>query len=232
MNKFTIVVPTMWRYAPFLNFLEDLVEFDQVDDIIVINNNIASTPTNLVLQHSKIRMVNHPANVYVNPAFNQGVAMAKNDKICLLNDDMIFDFKIFYHVDRVLNEHSGVIGISPGLDEFNQPPFTSGAIKIIPWAGHHSFGFGCLMFVHKAWWIDIPKEFALYYGDNWIFDTCIIRGRQNYLITDALHYTPYATTCKDLPVANSMLENEAAAFQWHKENFKRWIDDYRKQLQQ
>ena len=224
MNKFTIVVPTMWRYAPFLNFIEDLVKFPSVDDIIIINNNINSTPINPILQHEKIRIVNHPQNVYVNPAFNQGVAMAKNDNICLLNDDIIFDLKVFYHVDRVLNEHSGVIGMCPGLAEFNQHPFVSGAIKIVPWkTGDHTFGFGSAMFVNKGWWIDIPNDFVLYYGDNWIFDTCIIRNRQNYLITDALHHTPYASTCKDLPVANDMLANEELAFNWHRKNFIDWV---------
>lgn len=228
MNKFSVVIPTMWRYTPFLNFLQDLTKFDVVNDIIVINNNIADTPNNPILQHEKVRLINHPKNIYVNPAWNQGVHLSLNDKICILNDDMIFDLKMFYHVDAVLNEHSGALGICPGLAEFNQRPITSGAIQIVPWKStDHTFGFGSLMFVHKAWWIDIPSDFVLYYGDNWIFDTCLIRSRQNYLITDALHFTPYATTCKEIPNNNEMLESEAEAFSWHKENFKKWVDDYR-----
>jgi hypothetical protein len=223
MNKFTVVVPTMWRYAPFLNFLCDLVRFPMVDDIIIINNDITQTPANDILMHEKIRIVEHTSNVYVNPAWNEGVAMARNDKVCILNDDMIFDLRVFYHVDVVLNEHSGAVGICPGLEEFNQPKFESGSIKVIPWTNQHMFGFGTLMFVNKAWWIDIPLDFVLYYGDNWIFDTCLIRNRQNYLITDVLHHTPYASTCKDLPVANDMLVTEESAFNWHKQNFIEWV---------
>jgi len=229
MNKFSVVIPTMWRYVPFLSFLRDLTKFDLIDDIIIINNNIHYTPSDDIFAHEKIRMINHPENIFVNPAWNQGVQLARNDKICILNDDMIFDLKMFYHVDTVLNEHSGVVGICPGLDEFNQPRFVSGAIKIVPWKnGDHTFGFGTLMFVHKAWWIDIPAEFVLYYGDNWIFDTCVIRGRQNYLITDALHFTPYATTCKEIPKNKEMLEIESTHFKWHKENFARLVSEYQK----
>lgn len=231
MKKFSIVVPTMWKYPPFLDFLKDLVEFEHVDDIIIFNNNISSTPTDDVFDNPKIRLVNNLQNTYVNPPFNRGVEMAKNDDICLLNDDVIFDFKIFYHVARVLNEHSGVVGISPGLAEFNQPPITSGAVKIVPWQpGDHTFGFGCLMFINRGWWIPIPDEFVLYYGDNWIFDTCVIRKRQNYLITDALFYTPYATTCKDLEVANDMLTQETAAFNWRIADFKNWVHGIRQDV--
>jgi hypothetical protein len=223
-KKFTVVVPTMWRYPPFINFLRDLTDFDMVDDIIIHNNDFTKTPKSTVFNHPKITLINHRENIFVNPAFNHGVKHAKNDNVCLLNDDIIFDFKVFYHVARVLNEHSGVIGICPGLEQFKQPPFTSGSINIVPWkTGDHTFGFGCLMFVNKGWWIPIPDEFLIYYGDNWIFDTCLIRKRQNYLITDSLFHTPYASTTKDLEVANEMMKKETAVYRQRIEDFHRWV---------
>lgn len=224
MRNFTFVVPTMWKYPPFVDFLKDLVEFHLVDDIIIFNNNLSETPQDIVFSHPKITLVNNPENIFVNPAFNRGVAMAKNDNVCLANDDIIFDLKVFYHVARVLNEHSGVIGVSPGLEQFGQKPFVSGAIKITPWqTGDHTFGFGCLMFVNKGWWIPIPNELLLYYGDNWIFDTCLIRQRQNYVITDLLFHTPYATTCKNFGPANEMLMRETDQFKWRIADFNQWV---------
>lgn len=197
-SKFSIIVPTLWRYAPFVDFIKDLVKFDMVDDIIIINNNVAATPQDPVLHHWKVRLVNEPENTGVNPAWNKGVTGAKNDKICILNDDVVFDLKMFYHVDSVLTPESGVVGICPGVKDFNQPPFVSGVIKVIPWTGQHTYGFGCLMFVHRAWWVEIPAGLKIYYGDNWIFDTCLSRGRTNYIITDALFHTPYATSTGQL----------------------------------
>lgn len=224
MKKFSIVVPTMWKYPPFLDFLKDLVEFPLITDIIIFNNNVDETPTDPILKHSKILLIHNSKNIFVNPAFNRGVELAQEDNVCLINDDIIFDLRVFYRVPQVLSEHSGVVGICPGLAEYNQPPITSGAIRFVPWQpGNHTFGFGCLMFINKGWWIPIPNEFVLYFGDNWIFDTCIIRGRQNYFITDMLFYTPYAQTCKDLPFVNEMLETEKTQFQWRIDSFNRWV---------
>lgn len=203
-NKFSIVIPTMWGFAPFVGFLKDLAKFDLVDDIIIINNKYELTPEDDILHHPKIRMVNEPENTGVNPAWNKGVQMAKNSKVCILNDDVIFDLKMFYHVDDTLTEQSGVVGICPGVQDFNQPPFETGVIKVVPWIGQHTYGFGCLMFVHKSWWVDIPLGLTIYYGDNWIFDTCLARMKTNYLITDALFYTPYATSTRHLTNINEI----------------------------
>lgn len=203
-TNYSVVVPTLWRYPFFVDFLKDLVRFPMVDDIVVINNNMAATPVDDIFQHAKIRMIAQGENIGVNPAWNLGVQISRNNKVCIVNDDVIFDLKMFYHVDTVLSPASGVVGICPGVADFGQPPVVSGAIKILPWAGQHTYGFGCLMFVHRAWWIDIPAGLRIYYGDNWIFDTCLARGRTNYIITDALFHTPYATSTKELPNINGI----------------------------
>ena len=211
-SKFSIVVPTMWKYAPFVNFLKDLVQFDMVGEIIIINNAIQETPDDTILSHPKIALYNCTKNIGVNPAWNLGVNYSKFEKICILNDDIQFDLKVFFHVEKYLNEQTGVIGICPGIAEFNQPPVTTGSISIIPWTGQHTFGFGCLMFVHKSWYCPIPTECKIYYGDNWIFDTCLVRGQTNYLITDALMMTPYASTTSTVEAVNELLQVEGAVY--------------------
>jgi hypothetical protein len=211
-EPFTVVVPTMWKYPPFLDFIQDLVDFELVGEVIIHNNNVAETPNHPVLNHSKVRHYAHPQNIFVNPVFNHGVRTAQHSRICLMNDDVIFDLRIFYRVHDILTENTGIVGICPGLSEFKQIPFECGATKIVPWTGQHTFGFGCLMFVHREAYIPIPDTFHLYYGDNWIFDTALRSGRTNYLITDAFYYTPYATTCRNLPNIDQNLAAERAAF--------------------
>lgn len=198
----------MWKYPPFLSFLKDLVKFHMVDEVIIINNNIIQMPNDDILDHPKVRMISMPNNIFVNPAWNMGVAEARNSKVCILNDDLIFDLKCFYHVDSVLAAESGVVGICPGMAEFQQPPFVSGAVQILPWKDQHTFGFGCLMFVHKDWYIPVPQGLEIYYGDNWIFDTCLVRGRTNYIITDLLYCTPFAATTKGMGNVDDRLERE------------------------
>lgn len=206
-SKYSIVVPTMWRYTPFVAFLEDLVKFSLIDEIIIINNNSSITPTSPVFSNSKIKMLDFGENIYVNPAWNIGVKESRNKKICILNDDMIFDIKVFFHVDEILSPTTGVIGICLGDANHNQPPFQTGSIKIKPWEGEHTMGFGTLMFVHKDSWIDIPNDLKVYYGDNWIFDTALWQRRTNYLITDILYFTPHAQTSGT--IVNNFLEKES-----------------------
>ena len=211
-EPYTVVVPTMWKFAPFLDFVQDLVDFELVGEVIIHNNNAAATPRHQVLAHPKVRLITHPENIKINPVFNHGVQTARYSRICLLNDDVIFDLRIFYRVYDVLTPENGVAGISPGLAQFKQIPFKDGSIRVVPWTGQHTFGFGCLMFVHRQSYVPIPDTFTLYYGDNWIFDTALRQGKTNYLITDALFHTPYAATCKDLPDIDRNLSVEQAAF--------------------
>jgi glycosyltransferase involved in cell wall biosynthesis len=220
-EKFSIVVPTMWKYAPFVEFLKDLVKFPLVDEIIIINNDQENTPVDDIFEHEKIKLVSFGRNIYVNPAWNFGVGVSRNNKICILNDDVIFDVKLFYRINEMDLSSTGVIGISPGNAEHRQPPFVNGSINIVPWQGENTLGFGCLMFIHKDWWIDIPTELKIYYGDNWIFETCMWRGQTNYLITDMLHYTPYAQTSSSVGI--DFLNKECELYYPMLEDFKKRI---------
>jgi len=213
-NKFSIITPTMWKYPPHIRFLEDLVDHDYVDEIILINNDQAALPKNCgVLTHSKIKIYNFLENIGVNPAWNLGVNIASNKQICLLNDDMVFDLTLLKKVSKVLSADTGVIGIC------NENPPTTGCIDIHPWVGQNTLGFGCLMFVHKDWWIDIPSQLKIYYGDNWIFDTCLIRNKPIYVITDLLYKTEWATTSRYTP--SHVIHDEGALYNI-------FIDEFRK----
>lgn len=220
MTKFTVTIPTMWKYEPFVDFLTDLTRFEAVDEIILVNNNPEATPVTDILTHPKMRLFNFGKNIGVNPAWNLGVKEAKNKKICILNDDVIFDLRAFYHVDPVLRPESGIVGICPGTADFNQPPMTTGRIRVIPWTGQHTFGFGCLMWVHQDAWITIPDGMDIYYGDNWIFDAQLIMGKTNYIVTDTLFCTPFAATCSKLGNVDERLANEGAVFNRAMQEFR------------
>jgi len=210
---YSVVIPTMWKYPKFVEFLNDLLEFADVGEVLLINNNIDDMPP-LPISHPKLRTFTYGINIGVNPAWNLGVAESKYDKICIANDDVVFDQKMFRRVDTVLGPDSGVVGICPGIKDFDQPPFETGLCQIVPWSGQHTYGFGCLMFVHKSWWIPIPDGLKIYYGDNWIFDTCLARGRVNYLITDVFFYTPFATTTGQITDVDAIHQVEQPIYEY------------------
>ena len=219
----SVIIPTMWKYPPFLKFLNNLTQIDVVSEIILIDNEHDACPTDLLPKSSKIKHYWWDSNIFVNPAWNFGVERSTNENICILNDDVIVDLKLFYDINNFMNNDNqfGTAGICPGLLQYEQPLFINGAIDIIPWdpglynnsSAGTRFGFGTLFFVKRKNWIPIPNEMRVYCGDDWVFETQLRQGNINYLITNCFFHTPYAQTtslfskeqtnelmCKDIAV--------------------------------
>ena len=97
----TVVVPTMWRYSPFLDLLKYILKVDVVTECIIINNDNTRTPTHPVLTNPKVKLVDFGKNIFVNPAWNYGVQHSSNNIVCILNDDLIFDLKLFYFSEKI-----------------------------------------------------------------------------------------------------------------------------------
>lgn len=210
---FSVIVPTMWKYEPFLGFLKDLVNEYLVREIIIINNDRDKTPNDPILQHKKIGLYwFNEGNIGVNPAWNFGVRNSNEDLICLMNDDIIFDTKIFSRLFDKLDESSGVYGLCPGDPIHNQPPVTNGLIDLIqtPVPYHYSthFGFGQLMFLHKSNWTPIPDGLKIYWGDNFVYDTHYHKLNNNHIITNMFFHTPCAVTTSTIIDAGEILSRE------------------------
>jgi len=218
-EKFSVVVPTMWKVTDqFVNFLKVLCEYPLVDEIIIINNDVMKTPPASILAHDKIKLINFKQNIYVNPAWNLGVSTARNNKICIANDDVTFDTAVFEQLQDLITKDNGVFGLCPGESFFHQIPVTDKTINIVPWTNQHTYGFGCLMFMHKSAWVDIPEGLEIYFGDNFIFDVQLSKGRKNYLITNMDHFTPFASTTSDLSITSGFLERERIIYDKIKSN--------------
>lgn len=217
---FTIVIPTMWR-APgvFLQALQNYIRSDFVSEIIIINNDRARTPGWQDLKHPKVWLITEDTNTFVNQAWNKGVGLAKNDKICIANDDIVFDSRLFAKIyDRVIPEN-GVHGIITGEAHFNQPPTTDGLIDFIawkPWDNIHCFGQ--LMFLHKSNWVPIIDGLNIYFGDDFIFHTNLYKGLTNYMIYNIHFFSPMAATSKDTTITGGFHDKEQPI----------WIDYFHK----
>jgi FkbM family methyltransferase len=213
IEKYSIIIPTMWRVAEqFVGFLQTLCDCPSVDDIIIIDNDSDQRPLTTVFSNHKIRILNFGKNIYVNPAWNIGVKYSKNDRICIVNDDVTFDTKVFIKLQGLLSNNEGIFGLYPGVSDFNQIPVTTKTIDIIPWTGQHTYGFGCLMFMHKDSWTDIPEGLEIYFGDDFIFNLQLSQGKKNYLITNMEHFTQFAATTSDRNITAGFLEREKTIY--------------------
>lgn len=237
---FSVVIPTMWRYSPFLEFLEKLHNEILVEEIIIINNDVRNTPSTNILSLPKIKLQNLDSNIYVNPAWNLGVKLSRNKKICIMNDDIIYDLNIFNLINPLLDPSVGLMGLISKVDrhhniinensqvKFEQIPFyTTEGLWYIPWhlipqyGYEFPYGIGQLMFVHKDNWYDIPSELKVFCGDCFIYDTQQLSGRKVYGIKNLWHHTPFSVTSKH--ISNSFIEFESPFYSQFISNYKKEI---------
>jgi hypothetical protein len=165
MDKYSIVIPTLWKSNRTKRLLSDLNECEYVDEIIVIDNTLTSISDT---QEGKMRIVSFGENIFVNPAWNWGIHNAKNTSIALINDDINFNPNIFEVItENVLNQF-GIIGMGEG--NYKSLNIDGDPILEVWQPGVNDWGWGCFIMLNKTHWIDIPNDIKIWYGDNIIKD--------------------------------------------------------------
>ena len=85
MKKISVVIPTLERDVETLNNLvSTLVNDAMVDEILIIDNSLQ----NYSFNNEKVRVIVPQENLFVNPSWNLGVREARNEYVCLANDDI------------------------------------------------------------------------------------------------------------------------------------------------
>ena len=166
MNKYSVIIPTLWKSNRTEQLIRDLNECDFVDEIIIIDN---TNTDEWDRTYRKIRTVSKGENIYVNPAWNWGIELAKNECIALLNDDINFDPNIFGIIDKNVLDTFGIIGMGEG--NYKTPIDEERGPYLDVWQpGVNDWGWGCFIIFDKKNWIDIPDNIKIWYGDNFIKD--------------------------------------------------------------
>lgn len=164
MAKYTIIIPTLWESNRTNRLIDDLYSCEYVDEIIIIDNSY-----NKIIdfyKNDKIRIISKGENIYVNPAWNLGIELSRNDSIALCNDDINFNPNIFELITPNELLKFGIIGQS----EFNynckntDEPIIEEIIH-----DERNWGWGCLIFLNRQNWINIPDDIKIWYGDDFIF---------------------------------------------------------------
>jgi hypothetical protein len=189
-QPFSVVVPTLWA-SPRINYmLSCMIDDDRVSEIIIIDNN----PEARILRVSspKIVLLEQKENIYVNPAWNLGVHTAKNENICIANDDILFDsIDVLDFAEQHIDK--GVIG----MHSANYYPEVEGdgsyMIGKQPQDGRErGWGWGCLFFIKKSNWVNIPEDLKIACGDDYLLNYVKGNGwfiRNLYLYTDKVSVT-------------------------------------------
>ncbi len=165
MRKFTVIIPTIWKGPFIIDLLERYYRCSSVEEVILIDNDINSRPVNLPF-NEKLKLIETPENIYVNPAWNLGVSLSTSNYITISNDDILFDVDDYFNFLNSLNdpfEQWGFIGTSSDNYGEPQPP-----IRLQSYGSHNKGGWACLFSFYKSIWRDIPEGIKIYYGDNFI----------------------------------------------------------------
>lgn len=152
----------MWFSNKILNSIQVFNTSACVDEIIIIDNNSHSSLD--LSTFSKVIHIKNENNLYVNPSWNLGVKLSKNENIIIANDDLVIKNidDILLHSD--INDYD-LIGLDyKNINKGNGVVIKNSNINM-------EKGFGCFIVTKKSKYINIPEEIKIWYGDVFLFNS-------------------------------------------------------------
>lgn len=159
-NKFSVIIPTLWKSSRIHKLLDNLINCESVGEIILIDN------SNQFKQHydllPKTKVIIPSQNMFVSESWNFGIRSSKYTNIALCNDDINFDTHIF----KILLQ-SKIVGIIGQASDNYHYDYNQN-LMITPMIGTRPWGWGCLIFLNKEYWKEVPENLKVWYGDDWL----------------------------------------------------------------
>ena len=159
----SVIMPSLFIPSGIVDRIKEIVSHPLIGEFILIDN--TNKDDNIKEEIPKLIHIKEGKNTYVNPAWNKGASLAKYEKLLFLNDDTITDFAEL--IDRMydeVTEDRGIIGLGEGCWDYKEGEFSIEPISTL------TTGFGCIFFIHKNSFIEIPDELKIWYGDNWLLE--------------------------------------------------------------
>ena len=182
---FSVIIPTMWKSDWIWTSIKQLEEHPEVGEIILIDNSSEQKELN----GEKICHIREGVNTYVNPSWNKGVRISKFDNLCIANDDLAFNPKLLDFIKPHI--HKGIIGMAAeNYDKF-RPDFQPN-IEPMPL---REWGWGCLLFIHKSNWVEIPDDLLIACGDDYLLKN--VNGGGWMITGNPLQYDRVSITSLD-----------------------------------
>lgn len=190
----SFIVPTMWKDSKRLsNVIEDYkrANIPNAEFILIDNSHGCYLEPELTILIPK-------ENLFVNKSWNIGVELAKNNIVCLLNDDIEINFQTIKNNLNAINDLDfGIIGFDANKNlgkDFNTNVDEFEFIE----ADCRTLGFGCMMFIRKENYIKIDERLRVFFGDDllywWNRDKY---GRKIYIIDNLKALGELSLTSKD-----------------------------------
>lgn len=165
-NMFSVILPTLWK-LDYRQELQKIHDSTFVGELILINNDRKNTPDWFSEMHlPKMIEVKPDENIFVNPAWNLGVRMAKYEHCLLFSDDVVVDsYEFLEQTDEYLKNNDTIIGCSEQCYKVDK----TGDFGIVDQVGSRPYGYGCIMAFRKESYRPIPEIYKIWYGDNLMY---------------------------------------------------------------
>jgi len=190
----SFIVPTLWKCNKLIESINSFIDakIEGAEFIIIDNANSDFNDKDIICLKQK-------ENIGVNPAWNLGVKTAKNDLICLLNDDITFNFSTLKTNIETLTTMSEecMIGFDANQNFFDT---LNDSLEVFHFneAPCRTLGFGCMMILNKKNYIHIDERMKVFCGDDllywWNKDK---HNRKIYNITNLKATGELSVTSKD-----------------------------------
>jgi hypothetical protein len=156
------IIPTLWKSENIHTTINLFCKIKDPDaELIIIDNDDWGYINN---RDPRIKIHKSSENIYVNPSWNLGVQLAINNKVCLVNDDILFDIEKFHYF--ALDSQVSAIGINNNDRCITDLPYQ---LREIHDKNARPPGLGQLMLIEKQNWIPLPDSMKIYYGDDIIY---------------------------------------------------------------
>lgn len=182
-------MPTIWKAEEIYKSIEQFKRLQIKNaELIIVDN----THSDFYDDDPRIIIVKCSNNIFVNPAWNLGVKLAKNKYICLLNDDIYFNYvTILNNFQKFIDQNPklGLIGfneksrIKNNTDTLNND---NDELILVDTTGIVPFGYGCCIFLKKEDYFDIYEDCKIFYGDTILIVSIIDMRRKRMYYMDNL----------------------------------------------
>ncbi len=204
----SIVIPTLWRADEIHRTIERFRRVpDRAAELIVIDNG----QSDFTEPDPRVKVVRASRNLFVNPSWNLGVALARHEAVVLANDDLeINAVTLTRNLPGLLERTPDLRAAGISSDAIGQRVNKDDdelQLRSIISRGH---GFGCLMLVRKSIWEPIPEQMKVFYGDDFIIWRANLEKRGLYLITGLRCCGTHSKTSNDFI---EHMTTDGAAFQ-------------------
>ena len=174
------IIPTLWKSDSLYETIKGFKSIkDPKAELFIIDND--KDNTNYYADDKRIKMFTMEQNQFVNPSWQLGFEYTSNDRVCIVNDDIIFNIKRFHNF--VLESNAKAICMT-NWNRINKD-LSKWELVDINSPNARPAGGGQLMMILKENWPRLPYKMKLWHGDDIIYyyntlikniKFCFIRG--------------------------------------------------------